>query len=75
MTLKNLLKSVIVQGDVYISVWEDDEEVEVHTFESADNLLVDVTSSKLNHLLGLKIKYMFSPIPSDGYLHIELDLM
>ena len=73
MILRTLVKEIEIQGDVRLSVWNDQgEEVEVHEFQYVDNLAIDINqlpnSKQLNRM---KVHFVFAP--GDGYLHIELD--
>lgn len=63
MTLGELSGAVFIQGKVRVSLWIDDEEVAVETYETDDftgELWEDYT-----------VHYMFAS-PVDGFLHIEL---
>ena len=68
MKLKELLKAVTIQGDVRISVWDDDDEIEVTEVLAKDHL----TSSDVRNFLNHDVKYVFAGL--DNMLHIELNL-
>lgn len=72
MLLKKLISDVTIQGNVYISVWDDDDnELDTFFFEHQDNLQGTLNFADTEkYLLNLPVKYMFCP--GDGYLHIEL---
>lgn len=67
MKLKEFLKAVTIQGDVRISVWDDDDEIEVTEVLAKDHL----TSSDVRNFLNHDVKYVFAGL--DNMLHIELN--
>lgn len=67
MTLRNLLKHIMIQGDVRLSVWRNDEEIYVQDILGTDNLLHE----DIKALLQFHVKYMFAS--PDEKLHIELE--
>ena len=68
MKLKDLVSKVIIQGDIRLSVWDedDDEEIKVTYIKSSDMLTV----SDISDYKNLIVKYMF--VAQDNVLHIEL---
>lgn len=73
MTLRTLTKEVEIQGNVRLSIWDDQgEEVEVHEFQYVDNLAIDINNlSNGKQLNRRKVHFVFAP--GDGFLHIELE--
>lgn len=67
MKLKALLKETCIQGDVRISIWNEDEEVEVREILGHECL----TDSDIRGFQNLNVKYVFAS--RDGMLHIELE--
>lgn len=68
MRLYDLLNSIVLQGDIRISKWENDEEKILAVLENCDDLgagNLDYDTEDLDAL------YMFAP--GDGYLHIEVE--
>lgn len=73
MTLKTFVREIGVQGDVRLSVWNDQgEEVEVHEFPYVDNLAIDINQlPNAKQLYRMKVHFVFAP--GDGFLHVELN--
>jgi len=68
MTLKTLMKGNCIQGDIRLSVWDDQgEEKEVKCLTYVDNLACEEDAQRLKNK---KVNFIFAP--GDGYLHIEL---
>ena len=84
MKLIDLLESVTIQGDVRLSVWdEDDEEIAVCEIDGICDTLREYDLEKEGMILDLTgrgtyvkdwvnydVTYIFTA--NDGYLHIEL---
>ena len=66
MTLYDLVNGTMVQGDVRISVWKDDEEIKVKEFTYVD----DLSYNNIDEFLDMTVSCIFCG--GDGYLHIEL---
>lgn len=67
MTLKDLIDNATFQGDIRISLWEDDEETKVKAYTMTD----DLAFMRLPKWAEEKeVNYIFCG--GDGYLHIEL---
>lgn len=67
MKLKDLLKDITIQGDVRISVWDENDEVEVTEVFAQEHL----KNSDVRRLLDLNVRCLFAGL--DNMLHIELD--
>lgn len=72
MKLRTLVKEIEIQGDIYLSIWDDyGEEVESYQFEYVDNFSSTLNSlENAKQLYRMKVRFVFSG--GDGYLHIEL---
>lgn len=68
MKLYDLLNGngITIQGDVRLSVWENDAETMVKELRSVD----DLQGIELDEYEDMEINYMFAA--PDGFLHIEL---
>ena len=68
MTLYDLLHGlgITIQGNVRLSVWEDDEESMVKEIRQT----LDLDNENLKEYENREITYMFAG--DDGFLHIEL---
>ena len=68
MRLYDLLNGngITIQGDVRLSVWENDSETMVKELRCVD----DLQGAELNEYEEMEINYMFAA--QDGFLHIEL---
>ena len=73
MTLKTLAKEIEIQGDVRLSVWNDQgEEMEVHEFQYVSSLGSHINElPNAKQLNRMKVHFIFAP--GDGFLHIELN--
>lgn len=68
MTLYDLVSQVTLQGDIRLSVWDEDgEEIEVEEYDNCEYLSCHVVKRYEN----LEILYIFSA--TDSKLHIELE--
>ena len=67
MLFGNLIKNAVLQGDIRISVWHDDEETQVEYFRNVEDLKTEPCRLFAWH----RVKYIFAP--GDGFLHIELE--
>lgn len=70
MTLGMLLRGIVLQGNVHISVWEDGDEQpsKEEWFEYIDGSNRPLYWAKKNKLLTKRVNWVFS---QNDYLHIE----
>ena len=68
MKLYELMNNTIIEGNVRLSVWKDDEEAKVKYFEDVSDLGLN---KWVHEFEDLEIHYIFAS-PVDGFLHIEL---
>ena len=68
MKLYDILNNVTIQGNVRVSIWDGDEEVNVRYFDHVDDLAWE--HSLPDAWEELEVRYMFAG--TDGFLHIEL---
>ena len=67
MTLYELVNSTTIQGNIRVSMWEDDEERIISTWENCEELF---SGEIEDEWMGLVVDYIFCP--GDGWLHIEV---
>lgn len=68
MTLYELVYNVTLQGNIRISMWVDDTEKVIATWENCQELFSgDIEDEWMDYA----VKYIFCP--GDGYLHIEVE--
>lgn len=68
MTLYELVYNVTLQGNIRISMWVDDTEKVIATWENCQELFSgDIEDEWMDYV----VKYIFCP--GDGYLHIEVE--
>lgn len=68
MTLYDLVNGTTLQGDIRLSVWDEDgEEVAVEEYENCE----DLSSADLSCYEELAVNYVF--VGGDSKLHIELE--
>lgn len=67
MTLYDLVNGTTLQGDIRLSVWDEDEEVAVEEYKNCE----DLSSADLSCYEELAVNYVF--VGGDSKLHIELE--
>ena len=67
MTLYELVYSAKLQGNIRVSVWKDDEEKIIATWENCTELF---SGDIEDEWMDLVVDYIFCP--GDGWLHIEV---
>lgn len=68
MKLYELVYNVTLQGNIRISMWVDDTEKVIATWENCQELYSgDIEDEWMDYV----VKYIFCP--DDGYLHIEVE--
>ena len=67
MTLWELVASAKIQGDIRVSMWVDDEEKIIGTWEDCEQLFTGEIEEEWE---DLEVDYIFCP--GDGFLHIEV---
>ena len=67
MTLWELVASAKIQGNIRISMWKDDEEKIIGTWENCEQLFTGYIEEEWEEL---EVDYIFCP--GDGWLHIEV---
>ena len=67
MKLYDFVASVVLQGNIRLSLWRDDTEIVLSTWEDCEQLFTGELEEEWE---DLEITYIFCA--SDGYLHIEV---
>jgi hypothetical protein len=67
MTLYELVYNVKLQGDIRVSMWVDDEEKIIATWENCTELF---SGDIEDEWMDLEVDYIFAS--PDGFLHIEV---
>lgn len=67
MKLYDLVASVILQGNIRLSMWRDDTEIVLSTWEECEQLFTGEIEEEWE---DLEVTYIFCP--GDGFLHIEV---
>ena len=67
MTLWELVASAKIQGNIRVSMWVDDEEKIIGTWEDCEQLFTGEIEEEWE---DLEVDYIFCP--GDGFLHIEV---
>jgi hypothetical protein len=67
MTLWELVASTKLQGNIRVSMWQDDEEKIIGTWENCGQLFTGDIEEEWE---DFEVDYIFCP--GDGFLHIEV---